>query len=143
MAKRCKQRAERLLDENNGVLAVSKVIGSGIPRPGVYDFARSRGLGEPPASSWAPTSSLTSSTCSRRATPRSCSRTRCPPYFHDMAERVVVPIALTVEPGYHGIPQGPGREDLLREAGVVRPRYLRGVVVGWSCREGTLTEGQA
>ena len=60
-----------------------------------------------------------------------------------MAERVVVPIALTVEPGYHGIPQGPGREDLLREAGVVRPRYLRGVVVGWSCREGTLTEGQA
>ena len=78
MAKRSKQRVERLLDENNGVLTVSKVIGSGIPRPGVYDFARSCGLEEPLASSWAPTSFLTSSTCSRRATPRSCSRTRCP-----------------------------------------------------------------
>lgn len=102
MANRSEQRIERLLDENNGVLIASEAIGSGIPRNAVYDFARERGLEKASPGIFVDADVFPDELYLLQARdPKVVFSHETALYLHDMAEREPVPIALTVESGYH------------------------------------------
>ena len=143
MANRSEQRIKRLLDENNGILIASEAIGSGIPRNAVYDFARERGLEKASLGIFVDADVFPDGLYLLQARySKVVFSHEMALYLHDMAEREFVPIALTVESGYHvGSLKNQGVRIFLREAGVVRPRNLRGGIAGRpyceSIRQGT------
>lgn len=102
MANRNEQKIERLLDENNGVLIVSEAIGSAIPRNAVYDFARERGLEKASPGIFVDADMFPDELYLLQARyPKVVFSHETALYLHDMAEREPIPIAITVESGYH------------------------------------------
>ena len=102
MENRSKQKIERLLDENNGVLIASEAIESGIPRNAVYDFVRERGLEKASPGIFVDAGVFPDEFYLLQARyPKVVFSHETALYLHDMAEREPVPIALTVESGYH------------------------------------------